>query len=334
MLTFSKSKEAVLIGNIIEKNKKKQLYWHPKREEELLIPPDFDGYMHSKKFRNKYHLTAKEVALIIPALYEDDPIESGTLKKKFFKVRDDLEESAFTELRLPVNMKFIPQYYPEDKTTWPGSFMVTAASGAGKDYFILNQLIKPNLDGPTRNKRHFLYLSAEANTDKTIIASGLKKVKYQNWIQFVDISEAGMNVTEHKAPQEFFDKHIMPKIKYLQPGSLVVMSDYMDSAIPHQLRKLSNTALRTFRHKGIGMLLVLHSIKSGLFSSQSHNSVKGFVLFPRSSFYKIKQWLKDDVNMSPHEISILNEMRQKDRSFYLHMHTPNFIANSRIIKLF
>ena len=38
--------------------------------------------------------------------------------------------------------------------------------------------------------------------------------------------------------------------------------------------------------------------------------------------------------MSPHEISILDEMRQKDRSVYLHMHTPNYIANSRIVKLF
>ena len=48
MLTFKKTKETILLGNVIEKNTKKPLFWHPKREEEFLIPPDFDRYMHSK----------------------------------------------------------------------------------------------------------------------------------------------------------------------------------------------------------------------------------------------------------------------------------------------
>ena len=334
MLTFHKNKETVLLGHILEKNKRKPLYWHPKRDDELLIPPDFDSYFASKKFRNKYRLSKPEVEQIVPAIYDDEPLEKGPIKNKFFKIRDDLETSAYTELRLQAGMEFIPQYFAEDKTAWPGTFMVTGASGSGKGYWILNELIKPNLDGPRKNKRKFLYLSAEANVDKTIINSGLKKQKYQNWIQFVDISESGMQSTEYKEPQEFFDKYVMPKIKYLPPGSLVILDDYMDSVIPHQLRHFSNKALRTYRHKGIGCLLVLHSIKSGLFSSQSHNSVKGFVLYPRSSFYKIKQWLKDDVNMSPSEIQILNEMKEKARSLYLHVHTPNYIANKRIVKLF
>ena len=334
MLTFSKTPESTLIGHIVEKNSKKPLYWHTKREDQFLIPPDFDDYMRSKKFRNKYKLTATEVEQIIPAIYDDEPIEKAGLKKKFFKVRKDLEDAAYTELRLPSNMEFIPEYYPEDKNEWPGSFMVTAASGAGKDYWILNNLIKPNLDGPRKRKRQFLYLSAEASSDRTIISSGLKKAKYQNHIDFVDISEKGMKNTEYEDPQAFFDKYIMAKVKYLPRGSLIVLSDYMDSIIPHQLRKFANRALRTFRHKGIGCLLVLHSIKSGLFSSQSHNSTKAFVLFPRSSFYKIKDWLSKDVNMSPSEILILDEMREKARSVYLHVHTPNYISNKRIVKLF
>ena len=334
MLTFEKTPDGTMIGNVVENNKKTPLYWHPKREEQYLVPPDFDDYMHSKKFRNRYKLTANEIDAIIPAIYEDNPIEKTGLKKKFFKIREDLETSAYTELRLPTNMMFVPQYYPQDRHTWPGTFMVTASSGAGKDYWILHNLIKPNLDGRRANRRRFLYLSAEALVDRTITKSGLRKAKYRNYIDFVDISEAGLRDTQFESKEEFFEKHIMMKIKHLPPGSLIVLNDYMDSVIPHELRKFSDRALRTYRHRQIGVLLVMHSIKSGLFSSQSHNSTKAFVLFPRSSFYKIKQWLREDVNMSPSEIEILNEMRQKDRSVYLHVHTPNYICNSRIIKLF
>ena len=113
MLTLRETDESTLLGHIKDQNKVVPLFWHPKRDETLLIPPDFDKYMSSKKFRNKYRLTSAEVHEIIPALYEDEPISKAGLKSKFFKIRDDLETTAYTELRLSSNQFFTPKYFPE-----------------------------------------------------------------------------------------------------------------------------------------------------------------------------------------------------------------------------
>ena len=331
MLTLNDSEKNTLIGYIVEGSKKTALMWHPVKKEELRMDADFTEYFESKKFRNRYELTRKQQLELVEFIYQDETPDDVALRKKFYKIRSDIEASLYTELRLDSDQSFEPLLYPHDKKVWPGTGMINGASQSGKTHWVINNYIKANLDGKASQRRRFLYLSAEANSDKSL--APLKRAKYRERIEFVDLSEQTLKDLE-VSPQEFWDKNVLPKIEGMPTGSVIIGDDYMDSVVPHQMRKWTDRALRTYRHRGVGALLLQHSLKNGIFSSQAHNSVKFFLLFPRSAKHKIRDWLQKDIGLSRKEADMLDEFAQSGRWMIVNVHTPNFMANDKMVKLF
>ena len=339
MLTLKQDPENQQIGVIWDGKKKKPVYWHPRKNEALREDVDFNDWLESRKFRIKYKLTAAQQSQIIDHLVDDTAPEGSSLRNTFYTIRSDLENRLYTEINLTgSDSVFVPRWYPEDKKAWPGHQFVAGSSGAGKTGTMVWSYIKPNLDGPAKFRRRFLYLSAEANVDKTL--KGLKKKKYADWIRFIDLSSESVEkhgVVDVKGDSETYWKEVVkPAIDGMQEGSCIIMDDFQDAAgdLPTRLRRWSNTALRTLRHKGVGVTLLMHSIKSAAFSSQAHNTVKTFILFPRTQKAKIQDWLVKDLGLSMKEARGIQDFADSGRWLFLNVHSPQFMCNEKIIRTF
>ena len=339
MLTLKQHPENQFIGTIVDGRKEMPVYWHPRKNESLRQDVDFNDWIESRKFRIKYKLTKAQQLQIIDHLMDDTAPENAGLRNTFYTIRSDIENRLYTEINLTGGDEiFQPLWYPEDKKLWPGHQFVAGSSGAGKTGTMTYNYIKPNLDGPAKYRRRFLYLSAEANIDKTL--KPLRKKKYADWIRFIDLSTESVEkhgLVDVKGDSETYWKEVVkPAIDSMGEGSCIIMDDFQDAAgqLPSLLRRWSNTALRTLRHKAVGVTLLMHSIKSAAFSSQAHNTVKTFVLFPRTQKAKISDWLVKDLGLSMKEARGISDFSDSGRWLYINVHSPQFMCNEKLVRTF
>ena len=138
----------------------------------------------------------------------------------------------------------------------------------------------------------------------------------------------------HESREEFFKNKVKNVIEQLEPGSVVIMDDPMDSAIAKQLRPYIATLLRTARHDAIGLMYIVHSIRSGSWSSQAHNSVKYFVLFPRSQRGKIRNYLNQEVGLTLKEArENVADFGDAGRVLQVRIHAPQCLISEKLIRL-
>ena len=212
-----------------------------------------------------------------------------------------------------------------------GHFLVVSSTGGGKKFFCAQMCLR-NLDGPKALRRHILVISSEWRADKSL--APLQQDKHMQYVTGVDVSEESLKNSQYDTAQEFFDNEVKLRCENMPRGGICLFDDSMDSCCPSQLRTLINRMLRVSRHQGVSILVILHSIRSGAWSSQAYNSIRALVLFPRSQKNKIVNFLNRDIGMPLKEARrTIREFAQVSRTMICRIQAPECLIGSQILKL-
>ena len=333
MLTLSNGTEHVEITKIKQsRNRKKQpLYWSPVIKPELRNSiDDLSYYFKNEDFRDRFELSTQQAQDIQQALEDDCVCEK--FQQKHFKCKRFIHESLNTEMDLSGTDQTFEFGFPPGSESYGWSTFVCGSSGAGKTHWVM-QLIKRNLDGPKKDRRHFLYISNEFYIDKTL--APLKADKYRENFSGIDISEHSLTESG-KSPQEFFDTEIKVRIDASPRGTIVICDDCPDAhpLVAENMRRLIIKLQRVGRHTGIGLVYLLHSLKSGLWSSTAYSSCRYIVVFPRSMKNKIRDFFEKDLGVTRREAKRqCHDFAQTGRAMICRMHAPSAFINEKLIRL-
>ena len=291
MLTLRAHRDNVELCKMRDGKKLVPVFWHPVRDKTLrLAVSDINGFA-TEEFRDRFRISKSQADEILEHLKAGTTPEGG-IQRTFFKAKHFIESSLYNEMDLSDSTQELELGFPPGAETWGELSLVCGASSSGKTYHCVDKIIK-NLDGPKKDRRFFVIISNEFDRDKTL--GLLKKEKYRRRVHGIDISEASLANSEHESAQAFFDEEVKPHIEHASRGSVLVIDDAMDSCCAPMLRKTINTLLRTARHDDVGLMFILHSIRSGLWSTQASSSCKYFVLFPRSQRGKVRDFLNKEL---------------------------------------
>ena len=330
MLTLTSHPENIKIAELIDGKSRSAIYFHPKKNADLQIQVDDIATFNTTEFRERFRITRLQANEIMNHLRNDTEPEGG-LQSNFFKVKQYINNSLYVEMDLRSSeTQRIEVNFPPGNESWGELAIVVGASGSGKTYFIADK-VKRNLDGKKKDRRRFVWVSAEYNKDKTLVH--LKKDKYRPWFTGVDVGEMAFALST-LSRQEFFEREVRDIVEQARPGTVIVFDDPMDSAISQQLRPYIATLLRTGRHDALGLMYIVHSIRSGSFSAQAHNSVKYFVLIGRSQKGKIRAYLNTEIGMTLKEArENVADFAEAGRSMIVRLHAPQAMIGDKLIRL-
>ena len=333
MLTFENGEEHTVISQIKQKrNKKTQpLYWSPIIKPELRNSIDsLDYFFGNEDFRDRFELSHDQASEIKGALEQDSVCEK--YQQKHFKCKRFIHESLNVEMDLSGTDQTFDFRFPPGGDTYGWSTFCCGNSGAGKTRWCVDLILK-NLNGPSKDKRHFIYVSNEFHIDKTL--TPLKKDKYRDYFQGVDISDHSLTESE-KTPQEFFETEVKVRIDACPRGTIVICDDCPDAhpVVAEAMRNLIIKLQRVGRHSGVGLIFLLHKLSSGLWSSQAYSSARYIVVFPRSMKNKIRDFLEKDIGITRKEAKRhLLDFSQTGRAMICRMHSPCAFMNEKLIRL-
>ena len=223
--------------------------------------------------------------------------------------------------------------YPPGNESWGELMLCCGASSSGKSYY-LYQRVKDNIDGPEKDRRRFTIISNEYNKDKTIDKLGLRTEKYRNHIHGIDVSESSLENSPHDTGQQFYDREVKPFIDEARPGQVLIFDDAPDACCNVQLKHVINRLQRCARHDSVGLAFVLHSIRSGIWSSQASSSCKYFVLFPRSQRGKVRDFLNKELGCTLGEArEHVFDFAQSSRAMAVRLFSPQCLIGEKMIRL-
>ena len=315
------------------------VYWLPKKDPKYRLEmEDAEAFLMSDEFRIRYRLAPVEQTKLVECLLDDKcPEDKTAIVKRFYDIRADLKERMYEEMILNDNQYFRVDW-PEKKDEWSRHVVIIASTGAGKTWLARSWCLH-NLQGPRNQRRNIIYASTELEHDKTL--QPLLGKRYEKYVTGVDTSdEAFENWKENdenagKSIHDWFESAILPPIEHAPPGSHVFLDDSKDSPADKFILKLLNKALRTYRHKKIGVTSLQHAIRGRDWTSQSFSSVFGVVLFPNSGG-KGKQvsFLADDIGFGVRRARQLVKLfAETGRECFIRMHTPTCCIGTRAIVL-
>ena len=279
MLTFAKGTDHKEITRIKKKKSKKAtpVYWSPIiRDEDKNSIDNLDYFFKNDDFRDRFELNEDECQAIKHGLEQNCPC--GKYQKKYFKCKRYINDSLTTEMDLTGTDQTFDFKFAPGGTTYGWSHFCCGSSGAGKTHWVTN-LIKNNLDGPEKDRRHFIYISNEFEIDETL--KPLKHSKYRDRFIGIDISEDTIAESQLE-PLEFFKQHVKTFVDGAPRGTIVIADDCPDShpMVAEAMRNLIIKLQRVGRHKGVGLIFLLHKLSSGLWSSQAYSSCQNIIVFP------------------------------------------------------
>ena len=328
MLTLHKEQNKV-VCEIVNKKKRTPVYWHPRINPALMNAVDDIQHFNDGFLRDNTELGKKQANLIFEDLEKEETPEEN--QHKFFKVKRVVQERLLTEMELDDGSNEIFQIDFPQNQEFCGHELVTGSTQSGKTYFVKEKILR-NLKGPERFRRHFLIISSEWHRDNTL--SELKEKKYENYVTGVDVSESSLKDSEHTTAEEFFENEIKLRVENVPKGTVLFFDDSQDSCCPDQLRQLINRMLRVARHSGVSLIVILHSIRSGAWSSQANNSVKYYTLFPRAQKNKIIAFVNQDLAVPLKEArETIRRFAQSGRSMTVHLHAPECLVGPKLLKL-
>lgn len=223
--------------------------------------------------------------------------------------------------------------FPKGGDTYGWCTFCCGGSGSGKTFWV-SERIERNLKGPKKDRRHFIYCSAELSLDKTL-SNVRDNDKYKDWFHGVDISDDAIKESE-LAPEEFFEKNIKMKVDTAPQGTILCCDDFQDSTsiVADKMRRLIDWVQRVGRHRKLGLIFILHRLRSGIFSNQAYSSCKYITVFPRSQKNKIRDLLEHEYGFTKRVArQIVTDFSQTGRAMIIHAHAPNFIANDNLLRL-
>lgn len=330
MLTLRPHKDNIQLCQMRDGRKRIPVYWHPVRKKELrMAVTDINGFV-TEEFRDRFRISKGQADEILNHIKAGTSPEGG-LQRTFFKAKRYIEDSLYSEMDLTNSTQKLELGFPAGADTWGELSLVCGASSSGKTYHCVDKIIK-NLEGPNKDRRFFVIISNEFDRDKTL--GLLKKEKYRRRVHGIDISEASLINSEHESAQAFFNKEVKPHIDHASRGSVLVIDDAMDSCCAPMLRKTINKLLRTARHDDVGLMFILHSIRSGLWSTQASSSCKYFVLFPRSQRGKCRDFLNKEIGCTlPEARDHVHDFAQAGRAMTVRLFSPQCLIGNKKIRL-
>ena len=312
------------------------VYWLPKKDKKYRLEiEDAEAFLKSPEFRIRYKLNNSQHDALVECILDDNCPEEKGLVNKFYNIREDLEERLFEEMVLS-DGQYLRVDYPEKKE-WSGMWLTVASTGAGKTWNEVSKAIAM-LQGPITQRRQIVYVSTELDDDVTL--KKLMAKRFDKWVTGVDTSDKGFeewSKEEHNSGsvQEWFDQTILPPIENAPKSTHVIIDDPKDSIANKQILKLLNKALRTYRHKGIGVTSLQHAIRGRGDTSQSYSSVFGVTLFPSGGGKgKLQAFLADDVGLGiKRSREVVKLFANTGRKLIVRCHTPTALIGDRVILL-
>ena len=196
-------------------------------------------------------------------------------------------------------------------------------------------MLRRCIDGPKADRRKFLWFSAEWKIDKTV-APIRDLDKYKDYVIGIDCSDDEVEKSKYDSPEAFFQNEIRARVEYASPGTVCVFDDPKDFAtgLANRTRVLLDRMQRVSRHKSIGLIFILHSLKSGAWSSQANNSCRYFTVFPRSQQAKIRRYLNEEIGLSLKESRrAVSDFKQHSRAMTIRLHSPQCLISEKMIRL-
>jgi hypothetical protein len=331
MITLQKHKDNIQLCKLKSGKKSIPVWWHPTRKPELRLAVSDVGSFNNEIFRDKFKLSQNQAEEIIQHLKNNTTPENH-LQTKHFAVKKFIENSLYTQMDLSdsPNQSLVIDF-PDGAHSWGELALYAGASASGKTHACCSKILS-NLNGPAENRRQFIILSNEWNKDKTLEA--LKSEKYRSYVTGVDISERSFEMSLHSTPEEFYAKEVAGLLEYAERGSVILIDDSQDSAISHIMRRKINKLLRTSRHDFLGLMFILHSIRSGIWSAQASSSCKYFVLFPRSQRGKCTMFLNREMGCSLNESrDYIAEFAQSCRAMHVRLFSPQALIGEKRLQL-
>lgn len=327
MLSLHKTPEAIKICDIVKGNRKVGVaYWHPVSNDKYKNTYENIQDFNDGHFRDMFELSKEQAESILLGIESDTVIES----KKYFQVKRHIKEA----LQISMDLKDTPEsfqfnFLPQKQFT--PHLLVVGSTNSGKTWW-MKELCLRNLKGKKEDRRNFIIISAQYHRDKTL--KELRHEKYSKWVTGIDAGEDGLKNSEYDNPEEFFKNEIARRIEYAEPGTVIFADDYRDTCCSEQMRQLINRGLRVYRHMGITLCLVLHSLRSGVWSSQAHNSVGYMVLFPRSQKNKIIQFFNQELSIPMKESrELVRKFSADSRVMMVGKHMPEVLIGDKLIHL-
>jgi hypothetical protein len=303
-----------------------------KKEESKRIPPfrDSKKYLDSDEFRERYNLNIRESRELKKAL-RSNIVPDGPLKSHFYRVRKDLNERLYTEIDLRGTDKEINWRFPQKIKEWPETQIIIGSSGVGKTRKILTEIEEAL---KRRQKRKFVYVSPELNTDLT-----LKKIlnlkRYEKYFQGVDVSDDAYEEwklqNQGGGADQWWDDEIGPILNNLSPGNFVVLDDAPDSFAHKHLQTWLIKYLRTGRHKKVGVGSIQHLVRGRKWTSMSFSAVKWVTLFPRGGGKgKQIEWLYENVGVNRKKgRELVDLFSEHGRWMTIHQWSPTVIFGKK-----
>ena len=312
------------------------IYWLPKKDKKYRLElEDSEEFLRSAEFRIRYKLSDSQHEALVACILDDKCPEDKGLVKKFYDIREDLENRLYEELILGDD-QYIRIDFPEKKV-WSGMWICIASTGAGKTYAQVSKCITM-LQKPVNQRRQIIYVSTELEQDTTL--KPLLAKRYEKWVTGVDTSDSAFqswkdDENNGNSVQDWFDSAILPAIEHADRYSHIFFDDPKDSLANRQILKLLNKILRTYRHKGIGCTSLQHAVRGRDWTSQSFSSVFAIELFPAGGGKgKIQQFLADDVGVGIRRArEIVKLFAETGRKMIIRQHTPTSLIGDRIIML-
>jgi len=339
MLSLDKGPGAVEIAKLYEGNpdehkpklEGKSLYWLPRRNKKFRMGvEDTESFLKSDEFRIRYRISREQQNDLQECLLRDNCPE-GTLVKKFYDIREDLENRLYSEMELG-DTQYLRVDLPEDRKDFSQHWVVIGSSNSGKSYWCQQQALQ-SLRGDKKGKRQIVWASTELEDDETIkplLAGSLKK-----WVTGVDTSQKAFDDWQDESEggggvQAWYDEQIKPHLIPEKHGH-IYLDDSPDSPAYKQLMHFQNRAYRTLRHKKVGLSSIQHSVRGGQYTSQAFSSVFGVVLFPRGGGRgKIQRFLADDIGFGIRKArELVASFADGGRWMLVRMHAPGVLIGPR-----
>lgn len=339
MLTLTPHADNVQIAEIrTGRNKKLQpLWWHPTVQKELMNSVEDLGYFfNNEDFTDRFELSQEQAQSIQTHLASNSVCADNHIKH--FKCKRFITEALYSEMDISdqKNQTFEVNFPPfeGDKATYGWCYFVCGGSGSGKTHWVL-QRIKANLDGPAKHRRKFIYFSAELELDRTL-APVRDDEKYRDNFTGVDISDSSVNDSQYASAEEFFNAEVKTRIETAEPGTMIIADDAQDGALGLQepMRRMIERLQRVGRHSRVGLMFLLHKIRSGLWTSQAMSSCRYIVLFPRSQKNKIRDFMEKELGMLRRDAKrAVKDFGQRSRAMVIRMHSPQALISEQLIRL-
>ena len=329
MLTLHQTVDTIQIAKLIEGRKVTPVLWHPTQKDELMNSVHDIATFNDEYFRDRFELSNEQASDIFNGLAEQKVVEKN--QSKYFKVKRHLKDTLMSTMDISDTKGTFIIDFEEDPEKYTHHMLLAGGTASGKTHFAREMLLR-NLDGPKRFRRHILVISSEWNEDSTL--KPLKKEKYNKFVTGVDVSENSLKESEWSTKEEFFANEVRMRVEHAPRGAIVLVDDGMDSCCPVLLRRLVNRGLRVYRHMGLSLMVIVHSIRSSSWSQQAYNSIRFLVLFPRSQKGKIINYLNTDVGLPLKEArETVRNFSQTGRHMIVRIHAPECLIGPKLIKV-